>query len=77
MKTMLLAVLQTIIRSLVGAMNYERIQQLVLNAEHSPLSGVEKRALVVDEAKSIGLALGTALLNLAIEAAVNTLRNKT
>lgn len=74
MKSFLLAALQTIIRSLVGTLNYERIKLLVVDAEQEPLSGAEKRALVVQEAQTIGLAIGTALLNLAIETAVNTLR---
>ena len=74
MKTFLLAALQTILRSLIGALNYERIKLLVVDAEREPLSGVEKRALVTQEARSLGLAIGTALLNLAIETAVNSLR---
>ena len=76
MKTFLLAALQTILRSLIGALNYERIKLLVVDAEREPLSGAEKRALVIQEARSLGLAIGTALLNLAIETAVNSLRSK-
>lgn len=74
MKSVLLVALQTIIRALVGALNYERIKLLVADAEQPALSGEQKRALVLEEAKSIGLAIGTALLNLAIETAVNSLR---
>ena len=74
MKTFLLAALQTILRSLIGALNYERIKLLVIDAEREPLTGAEKRALVIQEARSLGLAAGTALLNLAIETAVNSLR---
>jgi len=33
MKSFLLAALQTILRSLVGALNYERIKLLVIDAE--------------------------------------------
>lgn len=76
MKSFLLAALQTILRSLVGALNYERIKLLVADAEQEPLSGAEKRALVAQEAQSLGLAIGTAMLNLAIETAVNSLRSK-
>ena len=76
MKTFLLAALQTILRSLIGALNYERIKLLVMDAEREPLTGSEKRALVTQEARSLGLAVGTALLNLAIETAVNSLRSK-
>ena len=74
MKSFLLAALQTILRSLVGALNYERIKLLVIDAEREPLTGTEKRAFVIQEARTIGLAIGTALLNLAIETAVNSLR---
>ena len=74
MKSFLLAALQTILRSLVGALNYERIKLLVVDAEREPLTGAEKRALVAQETRSLGLAIGTALLNLAIETAVNSLR---
>lgn len=74
MKSFLLAALQTILRSLVGALNYERIKLLVIDAEREPLTGAEKRALVVQEARTLGIAVSTALLNLAIESAVNNLR---
>ena len=74
MKSFLLAALQTILRSLVGALNYERIKLLVIDAEREPMSGVEKRALVIQEARKLGLAVCAALLNLAIETAVNSLR---
>jgi len=74
MKSFLLAALQTILRSLVGALNYERIKLLVIDAEREPMSGVEKRALVIQEARTLGIAVSTALLNLAIESIVNHLR---
>lgn len=74
MKSFLLAALQTILRSLVGALNYERIKLLVIDAEREPLTGAEKRALVVQEARTLGIAVSTALLNLAIESIVNHLR---
>lgn len=74
MKAFLLASLQTIIKALVGALNYEQIKELVNGAESEPLTGAEKRAFVLQEARTIGLAIGTALLNLAIESAVNNLR---
>lgn len=74
MKSFLLAALQTILRSLIGTLNYERIKLLVVDAEQEPLSGTEKRALVLREAKTLGLEIGVALLNPAIETAVNSLR---
>lgn len=74
MKAFLLAALQTILRSLIGALNYERVKLLVIDAEREPLTGTEKRALVVQEARTLGIAVSTALLNLAIESIVNHLR---
>ena len=74
MKTFLLAALQTLLKALIGALNYEQIRELVNDADREPMTGDEKRALVAQEARSLGLAIGTALLNLAIETAVNTLR---
>lgn len=74
MNRFLLSALQTIVRALIGSLNYERVKLLVSDAEQSQLTGDEKRALVAQEARSIGLAVGYALLNLAIETAVNSLR---
>jgi len=74
MKAFLLAALQTIIKSLVGSLDYEQIKVLVMYAEREPISGVEKRELVIQEARTLGIAVSTALLNLAIESIVNHLR---
>ena len=74
MKTFLLAALQTLLKALIGALNYEQIKELVNDAEREPMTGVEKRALVIQEARTLGLAIGNALLNLAIETAVNSVR---
>lgn len=74
MKSFLLSVLQTIVKTLIGSLDYEQIKVLVMDAEREPISGVEKRALVIQEARKLGLAVGAALLNLAIETAVNSLR---
>jgi 2C-methyl-D-erythritol 2,4-cyclodiphosphate synthase len=76
MNRFLLSALQTIVRALIGALNYERIKSLVTDTDATSLSGDDKRALVVQEAQSIGLAVGYALVNLAIETAVNSLRNQ-
>lgn len=75
-RQLLFAILQTIIKALVGALNYGRIKALVESADSAELSGDEKRALVVQEARTVGVAIGDALLNLAIEVAVNALRNR-
>jgi len=72
----LFAALQTLIKAIVGSLNYERIKTMVADTDATALSGDEKRALVVTEARNVGLAVGYALLNLAIETAVNSLRNQ-
>lgn len=74
MNSLLFLTLQTIIKALVGSLNYERIKALVTDTDATSLSGDDKRALVVQEARNVGLAVGYALLNLAIEVAVNSLR---
>jgi len=74
LKILLLASLRTIIKALVGSLNYERIQSIVADTDSVAVSGDEKRALVVMEARTVGLAVGYALLNLAIEIAVQSLR---
>lgn len=74
MTTLWLYTLQTVIQALVGSFNYERVKALVENADTTALTGAEKRAAVIQEARTVGLAVGTALLNLAIEVAVQSLR---
>lgn len=74
MKPFLLAALQTLLKALIGALNYEQIRELVNDADREPMTGDEKRAWVIQEARTLGLAIGNALLNLAIETAVNSLR---
>ena len=74
MNTFLLAVLQTIVKTLVGSVQYEQIKNLVLGAELSGLSGTAKRQRVLEEARNIGIEIGTALLNLTIETAVNRIK---
>lgn len=74
MNTLLFSALQTILKAIMGSLNYERIKGLVDRMDSTDLSGDEKRAAVVQEARTIGLAVGYALLNLAIEVAVNSLR---
>lgn len=74
MTSIWLKALRAILVALVGSLNYDRVKELVLDAESSGLSGEEKRQRVIQEARSVSLAVGTALLNLAIEAAVNGLR---
>jgi hypothetical protein len=65
MNRILIGLLQTILRTLVGALNYERLTLLVEDAEKTDMTGEMKRAMVLEEARTIGLAIGQALLNLA------------
>ena len=74
MKSLLLAALQSIVRSLVGALDYEQIKILVSRVNHAQMTGEEKRAVVIQEAQTIGIVVSTALLNLAIESIVTSLR---
>ena len=76
MNALLFSALQTILKAIIGSLNYERVKELVNQMDSTELSGDEKRAAVVQEARTIGLAVGYALLNLAIEVAVNSLRNR-
>lgn len=76
MKSLLFSMLVQIVKTLVGSLNYETVRRLVLDVDGQALSGAEKRVLVLTEARNVGLAIGTALLNLAIETAVNSLRSK-
>lgn len=76
MKSLWIAALQTIVRSLVGALNYERIKQLVVTMQDTNLSGPEKRAKVWEDCQSIAFVVGAALVNLAIEVAVNSIKDR-
>lgn len=76
MKAFLVAALQAIVRPLVGAMNYERVKLLVTDLQATELSGTQKRAKVLAECQSVALVIGAALLNLAIETAVASLKVK-
>jgi len=76
MSSLLFSALQTILRTLIGSLNYERIKVTVQTIDRTDLSGSEKRDAVIQEAKPIVAAVGLALVNLAIEVAVNTIRSK-
>jgi pentatricopeptide repeat protein len=70
MKSLLIKALETIIKALVGAFNYEKVLDLVKDMERTDLIGVEKRHRVLLECQNIAFVVGMSLLNLAIEAAV-------
>lgn len=76
LQPLLFSALQTILKALIGALNYERVQRLVETLDTTALSGAEKRAAVAAEAHAVGVTVGSALLNLAIEVAVNVLRQR-
>lgn len=76
MSSLLFSALQTILRTLIGSLNYERIKVTVQTLDRTDLSGAEKRDAVIEEAKPVIAAVGLALVNLAIEVAVNTIRSK-
>ena len=76
MKFFLIAALQTILRSLVGVLNYERVKLLVMDLESTDLTGTQKKARVLDECQSVAIIIGTSFLNLAIETAVASLKVK-
>lgn len=73
---LLFTALQTIIKALVGALNYERIKQFVVTVQSTELSGPEKRAKVLEDCQAIAVVVGTALVNLAIEIAVNAIKDR-
>lgn len=76
MNKLLLLTLQTIVRSLIGALNYERIKTTVLNLESKTLSGEQKKQIVLDEAALVMDAVGRDLVSLAIKTAVLMVRSK-
>ena len=73
---LLFSALHAVIKALVGSQNYQRIQMLVDHADATALSGAEKRVQVAQDARALGVAVSAALLNLAIEVAVNALRSR-
>jgi hypothetical protein len=74
MKTLWMKALETLVQAIAGRMNYQNIKELVEQINDSALSGDEKRDLVIDEARAMGIAIASALLNLLIEVAVNAVR---
>lgn len=76
MNRVLFGLLQSIVRAIVGALNYERVYLLVDSANKTGLDSETKRAMVLEDAKVVSLAVGDALLNLAVETAVNALKSK-
>ena len=76
MNRVLIGLLQTIVRSLAGALTYERLYLLVEDAEKSGKPGAEKKALVKGLAVNIAEGMDSALLSLVIRVAIYAIRNK-
>ncbi|MCU0807946.1 MAG: hypothetical protein MUC53_08410 [Candidatus Contendobacter sp.] len=74
MQTLWIKALETLVQAIAGRMNYQNIKGLVEQINDSALSGDEKRDLVIDEARAMGVAIASAMLNLLIEVAVNAVR---
>ena len=64
MNTLWIKALETLIQAMAGRVNYQDVKKLVEQLNDSALSGDEKRELVIDEARAMGIAMASALLNL-------------
>lgn len=76
MKYFLWSVLQTTVRALIGSVYYDQIKSFVESLAGDDRTGEEKRALVLRFLQPLVQSVGTALVNLAIETAVNVLKEK-
>lgn len=75
MKRIWLTMLETAVKALVGAFNYERVRDVVMDVDQSKLlTGEQKHQYVITELKNVAYVVGTALLNLAIETVVIRLK---
>jgi hypothetical protein len=71
MRKTLLNALGLLMRALIGGTNWTHVVDVVTRLmTDTTLSGAGKRAVAIAELRSLGLTLASALLNLAIEAAV-------
>ena len=78
MKGILLALLTQVIKQLIGSTNWAEIFQAVADAALTPgLSGAERRQRALDRIETEVEAVGSSLTNLAIEAAVQLVKQKT
>jgi hypothetical protein len=76
MKTFWLLSLQTIVKALVGTLDYERIRLAVIRLSSESLSGTEKKQIVMDEFAYVAEMMGRDLLSIAIKTAVLMMRNR-
>ena len=75
MKTFWLLALQTIIKTLVGSLDYERIKLAVIRLSDADISGTDKKQIVLSEFAYVAEAIGRDLLSIAIKTAVLMMRN--
>lgn len=75
MKSLLIAMLIQIIKSLIGATDWNQIFKAVVTAATKPgLTGAERRDQALEAIDSAALSVGESLRNLAIEAAVQRIK---
>ena len=77
MNRTLLNALALLMRALLGATNWSHVRDVVTRLMDVDLPGSAKRELARRELRALGLTLASALLNLAIEAAVVRLSRET
>jgi hypothetical protein len=71
------AVAQIAIQALVGSSAYRSIKDAVAVNESTDFkTGIEKRMDVAHEIRELGYSMAPALLNLAIETAVNAVKSR-
>lgn len=75
MKSFWLLALQTIIKTLVGSLDYERIKLAVIRLSDVDISGTDKKQIVMNEFTYVAEAIGRDLLSIAIKTAVLMMRN--
>jgi uncharacterized protein YwlG (UPF0340 family) len=75
MRAFLIAALQTIIKALIGSIDYERIKLMVIKLSSSEITGAEKKQIVMDQFAYVAEAIGRDLLSIAIKTAVLMMRN--
>jgi hypothetical protein len=75
MKALLIAALQTIIKALIGSIDYERIRLAVISLSSSEIPGADKKQIVMNEFAYVAEAVGRDLLSIAVKTAVLMMRN--
>lgn len=77
MKAILISLLAQVIRQLIGSTNWAGVFQAVADAALTPgLSGEERRRRALDRIETEAEAMGASLTNLALEAAVQMIKQK-